>query len=104
MPRGQEQGETVALADEAVDSREWLYVDGLTAPFFRIGDELAPGETIGQTRAGERVQARCPSRVVGIEYDWESDQLILVLAPGGQHLFARAHSTRPGVVPVLAAG
>ncbi len=103
MTRGQEHNDTVVLAGEPVDSREWLYVDGLTAPFYRIGDELSPGEAIGQTHAGERIRAKRPGRVAGIEYDWESDQLILVVAPCHQDRFGRSRAAGPGVAAFLAA-
>ena len=68
-------GETLA------EDLEWLFLDGHSADFFRMGDQLRAGRIVGHSASGQTMLAARDGVVVGVEYDWDSDQLILVVAP-----------------------
>ncbi len=82
----------VELGEALAEDLEWLFLDGHSAGFFRIGDELRAGSVVGPSSCGTPLRASRDSTVVGVEYDWDSDQLILVAAPSTRD---RSRSQRP---------
>ena len=63
-----------------VDEPEWVLLDASSAGFFRVGDVVAAGTTIGVSPGGREVTLPVDFRVVDVQYDLELDELILALA------------------------
>lgn len=73
-------GEAVTSAERLGADREWLFVEASSTRFFRIGDLLEAGQKIGRGPNGEVVRIGRDGLVVGVEYDFDQDQVIVVVA------------------------
>ncbi len=60
---------------------EWLRIDASCARFFRIGEDVIAGEMLGVNVYGGIVKASSNGRVVQIQYDIDSNEIIVAVAP-----------------------
>ncbi len=63
------------------DDKEWLYIDASSARLFRLGEAVCAGEKLGSHIHGGLVRAGSNGRVTQIQYDIDTDQIILAIAP-----------------------
>jgi|GEM_PF-6657236 len=65
----------------ARDSVQFVVAAGTTR-FWSLGEGVERGQLIGRTVDGDDIVfARAPGQVVGIQYDVETDELILTVEP-----------------------
>lgn len=64
-----------------IDSTEWLYIDASSTRLFRLGEAVCAGEMLGENVFGEAIRASLNAQVVDIQYDIDTNQVILAVAP-----------------------
>ena len=62
-------------------STEWLYIDASSTRLFRLGEAVCAGEMLGRDGFGGVVKASLNGRVVEIQYDVDTNQIILAVTP-----------------------
>ncbi len=60
---------------------EYFYVDATSARLYRLGELVSAGELLGVDAHGSRVTAGEGGKVVEIQYDIDTDQIILAIDP-----------------------
>ncbi len=60
---------------------EYFYIDATSTRLFRIGEFVSAGELLGADAHGRLVRAGQGGKVIEVQYDIDTDQIILAIDP-----------------------